>query len=63
MMIFPLGSIGSGRDAALQLAPKCAAWVDKVHARPAYKRGEERLKSEEEGQKKAAVAAPDAATA
>lgn len=50
MMIFPLGAIAKSGGAALALGPKTEAWVQRMHARPAYARAMARMRDEEAAQ-------------
>lgn len=52
MMFFPLNSIAGGsRKGQYELGPKTLAWVERIKQRPAWQRGEERLKAEEAAQR------------
>ncbi|CAK9786684.1 hypothetical protein CC85DRAFT_262658 [Cutaneotrichosporon oleaginosum] len=56
MMFFPVNSIAHGRarpgaPRLYELGPASDAWVERMRARPAFKRAIERMKEEEEGQK------------
>lgn len=50
MMIFPLGAIAKSGGRELALGPKTEAWVQRMHARPAYARAMARMRDEEAAQ-------------
>jgi glutathione S-transferase len=56
MMFFPLNSIAHGRakpgaPRLYELGPATDGWVERMRARPAFRRAQDRMKEEEEGQK------------
>lgn len=52
MMFYPLHSMAAGsRKGQFEIGGKTQEWLDRVHNRPAYKRGVERREAEEKGQR------------